>query len=517
MKKTIFTLLAGTLQMAAVAQQGWQHKDLATDSLFGISTDKAYAFLKGKKAKTVRVAVIDSGIDTAHADLREVLWLNKKEKANGRDDDRNGYTDDAHGWNFLGSSKGNIQYETMELTRLVREGQKRFPDLNNLPADTNGLTLYKSRLKLWKVRKARADRQIAGITSAKLVMDTMFVNIGKAHPSREDLLAYQPRTMAETSVRSMMIQGSKEYSSLASYMETEVDGALKHRQDEVDYALNLMYDPRAIIGDSNLTDTHYGNADAMGPNARHGTHVAGIIGAIRNNGIGLDGVADHVEIMSIRAVPDGDERDKDVASAIRYAVDNGASIINMSFGKHFSPNKSLVDEAVKYAMKNDVLIVHAAGNDALDLDEEENYPNPVYADGSGVADAWLNVGASGSHRGADLPAVFSNYGQHTVDVFAPGVGIWSSVPGSIYANMDGTSMAAPVVAGVATLIRSYYPKLTAVQVKQIIMESVVKYDGNVVYKKNGARREASFSTLSISGGVVNAAKALELAAIRAVK
>lgn len=517
MKKTILTIFAGALQLATFAQKGWQHKDLSADSIYGISTEKTYEFLKGKKAKTVRIAVIDSGIDTAHADLREVLWQNKKEKANGRDDDRNGYIDDVHGWNFLGSSKGNIQYETMELTRLVREGQQRFPDLNNLPADTNGLALYKSRLKQWKVRKSKADRQLAGITSARLVMDTIFLNIGKTNPSREDLLAYQPRTMAETSVRSMMIQGSKEYSSLASYVETEVDGALKHSKDEVDYSLNVDYDPRALVGDSNLTDTHYGNADAMGPSPRHGTHVAGIIGAVRGNGIGLDGVADHVEIMSVRTVPDGDERDKDVANAIRYAVDNGARIINMSFGKHFSPNKSMVDEAVKYAMKKDVLIVHAAGNDALDLDVEENYPNPIYADGSGTAGAWLNVGASGSHAGADLPAVFSNYGQHRVDVFAPGVGIWSSVPGSGYADMDGTSMAAPVVTGIAALIRSYYPKLTAVQVKEIIMASVVKYDGNVMYRKNGVRMVAPFSTLSISGGVVNAAKALELAGRRAAK
>jgi subtilisin family serine protease len=519
MKKIILTLLPGLYLATASAQQGWQHKDLAADSLFGISTAKAYELVKGKKSKPVLVAVIDSGIDTAHTDLQSILWRNPKEKPNGRDDDRNQHADDIYGWNFLGSVKGNVRYENSELTRLVREGQKRFSDPGHLPADTNGLALYLHRRKEWISRRVIAKQQLQGISGMAKVVDSVVLLIGKESPSREDFITFQPGTMQQASVRSMIVRGSKDYPDVKSYLDKEIYGPLEHARAEVDYSLNAGYDPRSIVSDDslNLLEANYGNADAMGPEASHGTHVAGIIGAIRNNGEGMDGVAGNVRIMSVRAVPQGDERDKDVANAIRYAVDNGAKIINMSFGKHFSPKKAIVDEAVKYAMKKDVLLVHAAGNDALDLDEEENYPNRRYADGSGEAKAWLEVGASSSGRNEDLPAVFSNYGQHTVDVFAPGVGIWSTLPGNKYGNMDGTSMAAPVVAGIAALIRSYYPQLTAVQVKEIIMESAVKYDGTVMYRKNGRRLSAPFTRLSISGGVANAARAIELAEARTGK
>lgn len=518
MKKIILTLLPGFCLATASAQQGWQHKDLSADSLFGVSTAKTYELLKGKKSKTVLVAVIDSGIDSTHTDLKAVLWQNPREKRNGKDDDKNGYADDTYGWSFLGSAKGNVQYDNSELTRLVREGQQQFPDLNNLPADTNGLALYKTRRQLWQTRMVKAKQQLRGITYARQVIDSILHTIGKPEPTREDILAIQTNTMEQSSLKSMLLARSREYPSISAFLSKEIYGALEHSKAEVNYTLNPDYDPRGIVGDNitDLTETRYGTADAMGPGASHGTHVAGIIGAVRNNGVGLDGVADNVRIMSIRAVPDGDERDKDVANAIRYAVDNGARVINMSFGKHFSPHKPLVDEAVKYAMKKDVLLVHAAGNDALDLDIEENYPNRVYADGSGQAAAWLEVGASGPRLGESLPARFSNYGHHTVDVFAPGVGIWSSVPGSKYDNMDGTSMAAPVVAGIAALIRSYYPAFSALEVKEIIMESVVKYNGPVLSRKNGLQKIA-FSELSISGGVVNAARAIELAAARAAK
>ncbi|MGE7776558.1 S8 family peptidase [Chitinophaga sp. NPDC101104] len=515
MKKIILTLLPGFYLATAFAQQGWQHKDLAADSIFGVSTQQAYELLKGKKGKTVLVAVIDSGIDSVHADLRPVLWQNPRERKNGKDDDRNGYADDTFGWSFLGSARGSILHENAELTRFVRDGQRRFPDLANLPADTSGLALYKTRRKLWQSELAKARLQLNGVTRMKVMTDSLLLAIGKPDPTRADVLAFQPNTVQQASLRSMLLRGSKDYPSILAWKAKEIDGAYDHFKTEVDHKWNLDHNPRATLVGDNLADLHesrYGTADAMGPDASHGTHVAGIIGALRGNALGLDGVADNVRIMSVRAVPDGDERDKDIANAIRYAVDNGAKVINMSFGKAISPNKPLVDEAVKYAMQKDVLLVHAAGNDTKDLDVMENYPNRRYADGSGEAVAWLEVGASGPKLGDHLPAGFSNYGKHTVDLFAPGVAIWSAMPHNNYANMDGTSMAAPVVAGIAALIRSYFPRLTAVEVKEIIMASVVKYDGPVIDRKAATPGWISFSELSVSGGVANAAKAIALAA-----
>jgi len=267
------------------------------------------------------------------------------------------------------------------------------------------------------------------------------------------------------------------------------------------------------VGDNynNAEEHNYGNADVTGPNADHGTHVSGIIGAVRDNTIGIKGVADHVRIMAIRVVPDGDERDKDVANGIRYAADNGAKVINMSFGKGYSWNKQAVDDAVKYALSKDVLLVHAAGNDGKDLEKETNYPTRVYADGSGLADAWIEVGASGPDDDSTLVAPFSNYGKAKVDVFAPGVSIYSTTPGSHYANHDGTSMASPVVAGLAALIREYYPKLKAIQVKDIIMRSVVKPTHTVTVMVDGAPRQVMLSDLCVSGGVINTYQALQLA------
>ena len=296
------------------------------------------------------------------------------------------------------------------------------------------------------------------------------------------------------------------------YAEQIVEG-VDHFKSQVEYNLNLDFDPRPIVGDdpNDVKDRFYGNNDVAGPDALHGSHVAGIIAAVRNNNIGINGVADNVVILPIRNTPNGDERDKDVANGIRYAVDNGAKVINMSFGKGYNWDKKIVDDAVKYAVSKDVLLVHAAGNDNKNLDEAQNFPNPEYLDG-GVAASWITVGASGWKNDETVKADFSNYGKTKVDVFAPGVNINSTTPGSKYQKLNGTSMAAPVVAGLAGLIRSYYPNLTATEVKDIIMKSVVKVDQVVKVQQGDAVKDIPFADLCISGGIVNAYNALKLAA-----
>lgn len=514
-----FCLGISFVPLGASAQKAnWFNLDLKTDSVFGISTEKAYQqLLAHKKATTVVVAVIDGGVDTAHEDLKPIIWVNSKEQAvNGKDDDHNGYTDDRHGWNFIGGPKGDVNYDNLEMVRILRRDKPRYDTLTEatVPAEEKVSWLaYRKMDSDYTKNLENAKNTLQGINGFKSVLDGVLAKIAKDSPTLEDFENFKPQGPGEAHIRKIVIGELQKDPDFKKFKEEELGGAIKHFQVQIDYQYNLAFDPRSIVGDnySNGEEHYYGNADVTGPNADHGTHVSGIIGAVRDNAMGIKGVADHVRIMAIRVVPDGDERDKDVANGIRYAADNGAKVINMSFGKGYSWDKKVVDEAVKYALSKDVLLVHAAGNDGSDLEKETNYPTRIYADGSGMADAWIEVGASGPDNDSTLVAPFSNYGKTKVDVFAPGVSIYSTTPGSHYAKHDGTSMASPVVAGVAALIREYYPKLKAVQVKEIIMRSVVKPDHAVTINVGGAPRQVMLSDICISGGVVNVYQALQLA------
>ena len=527
MKKKSTTLLvllltiaaAGFFSLDARAQKAnWQNLDLKTDSVFGISTEKAYQqLLTHKKATTVLVAVIDGGVDTAHEDLKPIIWVNPKEQAgNGKDDDHNGYIDDIHGWNFIGGPKGDVNYDNLEMVRIIRRDKPRYDTLTEATVPAGERTAWETYRKMdsdYSKNLENAKNTLQGINGFKSVLDGVLTKIGKDSPTLEDFENFKPQGPGETHIRRIVVGELKKDPDFQKFKVDELEGAIKHFQVQVDYQYNLSFDPRPIVGDNynNAEERNYGNADVTGPNADHGTHVSGIIGAVRDNAIGIKGVADHVRIMAIRVVPDGDERDKDVANGIRYAADNGAKVINMSFGKGYTWNKQAVDEAVKYALSKDVLLIHAAGNDGKDLEKETNYPTRVYADGSGMADAWIEVGASGPDDDSTLVASFSNFGKAKVDVFAPGVSIYSTTPGSHYANHDGTSMASPVVAGLAALIREYYPKLKANQVKDIIMRSVVKPTHTVTVMVDGAPHQVMLSDLCVSGGIVNTYQALQLA------
>lgn len=511
------SLLAAVPFLSMAQKPNWQNLDLKADSTFGISTERAYnELLKGKKSKSVIVAVLDGGVDANHEDLKSIIWVNKKEKAgNGKDDDKNGYIDDIHGWNFLGSAKGSVNHETLELTRLVRRDNAKFGNSDASSVKANDLAAFQAYQK----NKAELEKELAeakdGLTrfgSIKAAIDDVVKKIGKENPAVADFESFVPTTDMEKNIQRIMVQQLKN-ATFKEFYDGQVLPGYDHFKSQVEYNLNLDYDPRSIVGDDpeNVKERFYGNNDVAGPDARHGSHVSGIIAAVRTNELGIKGVADHIEIMAVRNTPNGDERDKDVANAIRYAADNGAKVINMSFGKSYSWNKTIVDEAVKYAVSKDVLLIHAAGNDNKDLEVEQNFPNPEYQDG-GVAASWITVGASGWVNDASIKASFSNYGKTKVDVFAPGERINSTVPGSKYEKLDGTSMAAPVVAGLAGLIRSYYPKLSAVQVKDIILKSVVKVDQVVKVQQGETTKDIPFSDLCVTGGIVNAYNALKLAA-----
>lgn len=520
--KNIFVVaLMATMPIFSFAQHkpNWQNLDLKTDATFGISTEKAYKeLLKGKKSTPVLVAVLDGGVDLNHEDLKRVIWNNTKEIAgNGIDDDKNGYIDDIHGWNFLGGKDGkSVEFENLELTRLVRRDESRFAGVNagNVPAADKAAfeTFIKNRTEL-ETRLITAKSDLQGTIGFKHYLDQVVIKMGKPNPVIADVEAFKPVSQQEDGIKNALLDVLKDM-DYKTFYETQIIAGYKQAYDMVYYNLNIDYNPRDIVGDdpNNSKERFYGNNDIKGPDALHGSHVAGIIAADRTNNIGVMGVADNVLIIGVRNTPNGDERDKDVANAIRYAADNGAKVLNMSFGKGYSWDKEIVDEAVKYAVSKDVLLVHAAGNDNADTDVEPNFPSRKYLDG-GVASSYIVVGASDYKDDETLKAEFSNYGKTSVDVFAPGVAINSTVPdNNKYAEEQGTSMAAPVVTGLAALIRSYYPQLSAVQVKEIIMKSVVKINHNVSTMKGADKVSIPFADLCVSGGIVNAYNALKLAA-----
>ncbi|MCU7552170.1 S8 family peptidase [Chitinophagaceae bacterium LB-8] len=532
-KKSVLASLAIGFWLASSAQtsvnevpKGWHLKDLNSDGLYGISLDKAYDFLKNKKSNTVIVAVIDSGIDTLHEDLKPVLWTNPKEiPGNGKDDDKNGYVDDVHGWNFIGGKDGrNVKEDSYEAARVYHKFKAKFENVSDT-ASLSKEDLY--TYKMWK----KAEKQVTGggkesglellilkrTFQAAVKNDTILQKaIGKPTYSGRDLEAFTPTTDEQkkaktslliffTSNNVMDMTNTALMDDFKNYLDSEEKKAEAADKAPKDYRGEIVKDNY-----DDFNDRYYGNNDVMANTPFHGTHVSGIIAAARNNGKGIDGIANNVKIMAVRAVPDGDEHDKDVALAIRYAVDNGAKVINMSFGKGFSPEKQWVDDAVKYAASKGVLLVHAAGNDAANVDSVENYPNPLFKDESGKAANWITVGASGDPKAGGLVASFSNYGKKEVDVFAPGVKIYSSIPGgNTYGDAQGTSMASPVVAGVAALILSYYPNLTPQQVKSVIENSAVKTDLKVV--SPGSDESVSLSDLSVTGGILNAFEAVKLA------
>lgn len=506
------------------APENWFNLDWEEDKVRGVSTEKAYReLLKGKKSTTVIVSIIDSGIDEEHEDLKDVMWVNKDEVAgNGIDDDNNGYIDDINGWSFIGGKDGkNINQDALEITRL-------YTFLDNKKRNK------KEEEQFAKI-KSELDAKIAEAEESYKFYATMYGSL----ETIGNMLGDKPCTMENltSSSSTQAVETDENLSSAVEVFRTmlypqlgiedtdtvdipglmeQFKGGLDYFTTQKDYYYNVDFDPRAeIVGDDymNSNERDYGNNEITGPDALHGTHVAGIVGAKRNNDIGMDGVADDVLLMSVRAVPDGDERDKDVANSIYYSVDNGAKIINMSFGKGYKFDKKVVDKAVKYAEKKGVLMVHAAGNSSLNTDEANNYPNKYCKDKRNKKpfSNWIEVGALSWKDGKKAPANFSNYGVNNVDVFAPGVDIYSTLPDNEYRPLNGTSMASPVTAGVAALVWSYYPELTVQELRRCIVETTSTIDETVNLPGSRGAEEIEFKKLCNTGGVVNAYAALKMA------
>jgi subtilisin family serine protease len=503
---------------------GWQLLDYRTDSVLGAGINRAYAeLLKGKIAHTVIVAVIDMGVDTAHEDLVGHIWTNLKEiPGNGVDDDHNGYVDDTHGWNFLGGKNGkNIIVESYESYREYYRLNLDSDWMDN--GDIIAKKLYREKVKKFFLRDSVQQEQavfwltqvIPQMRSADSILKT---NLRKDSIFAQDVVEYQPSDSIFILVKKNTLTYFNKYGitpdmSLGRFIHE----AEKYLQSARIKLADFSNDPNAkrkeMIGDdfNNIADKNYGNNNVSAGYPAHGTHVAGIIAASRGNGKGMDGIDEHVLIMSLRAVPDGDERDKDIALAIRYAVDNGARVVNMSFGKYFSPGKKWVDEAIQYAADHDVLLVHAAGNESRNIDSISHYPVPEYDAGGRNSCCFITVGANSGGPDSLALARFSNYGKTQVDLFAPGVKVYSALPGNQYATYSGTSMAAPMVSGIAALLLEYYPQLSARQLKNILMQSAMKLPQSQI-KWAATGSTIDFNELSVTGGIVNAYDALKMAA-----
>jgi cell wall-associated protease len=520
--ENIDTIPLKTAPLNDVQYKNWAAADLVADTIPGMSVDKAYAeIIKKQKGETVIVGVIDSGVDIEHEDLKNVIWTNEDEiPNNGIDDDNNGYVDDIHGWNFL----GNIVAENMEYVRILKDLKPKYEGKSEASisaADRPEYELYNKAMAEYEKEKQQAmaqANQYSGILEqVKPAHAAMTQKLGKENYSKEDLANIANPTPAEQQQVAMLTQMLNFGDSVPEVIK-ELKGGVDYFSGRLDTHFNMDKNFRKeMLGDNpdDNSTKFYGNADVDGPDpkeedARHGTHVAGIIAGERNNDIGVNGVANNVKIMVVRAVPDGDEYDKDIANAIRYATDNGAKVLNTSFGKYYSTHPEWVVDAIKYAESKDVLIVNAAGNEGLNLDENIVYPNDQIKTSPEFADNVLTVGALNYKYGGELVANFSNYGKTNVDVFAPGVKIWSTVQQDQYEYLQGTSMAAPAVAGVAAVIRSMYPNLTAQQVKQVIMESGLTSTANVVLGGDASNTD-NFQDISKSGKMVNLYNALIMA------
>ncbi|MFQ3306284.1 MAG: cell wall-associated protease [Patiriisocius sp.] len=510
----------------------WSHMDMQTDSIPGMSIAKAYQFLTGKRGVVVIVAIADSGLDVEHEDLKEVAWTNPKEiVGNNKDDDNNGYVDDIHGWNFLGNKEGEIvNADQLEITRIVKIGMLKFSDKKASEISEANKAEFEQYIDLKEKFEARGKEKKTEIENLKntqkrlLQIENNFkevqefvgttilsISILKEVKPSDAKMGAKIADVIGMLERGMTAEELADYKKgLTTYLDAQINGK----------SYDLDFNARQTLGDNlyDINDKFYGNNNVIGSKdlESHGTHVAGIVAASRNNDKGVNGVANNVKIMAVRVVPNGDEHDKDVALGIRYAVDNGAKIINTSFGKGYSPNRKWVYDAIKYAAKKDVLIVNAAGNDGKDIDVTKTYPNDAEDMVNEISDNVLTIGAMSLHYDEKLPATFSNYGKINVDVFAPGVDIYATVPKDEYTPNSGTSMAAPSAAGVAALVRSYYPQLSASQVKHILMNSGMKINFEVIKpgsqsRENPDGEKVSFSDLSVSGRVVNGYNALKMA------
>ncbi len=519
----------------------WHHKDFNLDNIPGISLEKWYKS-NNKKSKNneVIVAVVDTQVDIDHEDLRDNIWVNTKEIPNNNiDDDKNGYVDDINGWNFIGYKKSNysIKWMNHENVRILRQYKTLFSlnDENQLKdKDKFMFNQYKSSKKDLKydIKDQKEwifvyEQLLKRYESTFRYIDSIFPKKSYSIKKLDSIIKLKgigEKYLWKIFEENLNDEEAKlktfKYCLESNFLDKDKVLKLKNETDSIlDRNFNVNYQDRKELGDNenNFEERNYGNSNVGGKqndyklHFNHGTEVASVVSSKRYNSLGLNGISNDIKIMPITTSSSGDEHDKDIANAIYYAVDNGAKVINMSFWKDYSLNQEVVTKAILYAEKNNVLIVHISGNKSQDIDKFYNYPNDYsYELGENVADNFINVGSTNKTLGDNFVSRFSNYGKNNVDIFAPGANISVAFKNNQYGKDSGTSLAAPMVSGTVALIWLYYPKLTASQVKQIIMQSGTSHDIEVIVPGTKDKK-VKFSELSKSGKVLNVYNAMLLA------
>lgn len=517
------------LDTSYVVSKKWHYLDPVQDTVYGISLYKAYDFLSTfpQKRKCV-VAVIDGGGELDHVDLKNVLWTNKGEiPGNGIDDDNNGYIDDVHGWNFLGKPDGTTFQDG------ISEGDREFLKLSHRyfgrdPTMTPEQRMYFGTKVIPNSNFAKGYLQATGIPGYVKYIEDFCTFISTNFRDKQEVSV---RKAIEKMQADETLRKDRERYNAFGYFVVRLDSLKNVPLDQYEEHLVQNFEKWGTAAITKLNEDvkkgreieaekidpvtnkrYQGNGNLASLSMEHGTHVGGIIGADRHNNSDFFGIAD-VELMFVRVLAGKgcDEEDQDVANAIRYAVDNGANIINMSFGKFLSIDPKSVEKALEYAKKKGVMVVMAAGNETVNRDVVARYPQC-----NSKSENIIVVGAS-DPRG--MTTVFSNFGKKTVHVFAPGFKIYSAFPGSSYKELSGTSMAAPVVTGIVALLWNYFPELKPKDLKKIILDTGIEGAKWTVRRRIDADKykELSFKDMSVTGKIVNAENAVKKAAEIAAK
>ena len=522
----LFVLISCSHQVVVQNKQlesyPWSKQNYGKDMNNGISLEKLQTstLLTNPSEQNVIVAVLDTQTDIDHEAISEQLWINEDEIPNNNiDDDGNGYVDDVNGWNFMGfDNDGYFRYQNFEYTRILRY-KDDFLNKNSVYAKSDSLlSLEYDRAVITQKRYHRFYTNWAKSLDFSIDMwQTVTDSLIRFFPDEDydlntldslysiykinDKSYIKRRDDRDTDLGALIFYKIVDLETNTNSLKNVIDSKLQ-KDSIINYNLNVNVDRKLQF---KRTGAFYGN-NKLNINKYSNNHSTEVISIIAGSATKEELISFHknIKVMPICISVSGDEHDEDVANGIRYAVDNGAKVINMSFGKQFSLYPEIVHQAFLYAQQHNVLLVHASGNDAIDIDATPFYPIDInYYTGEEGVQNFINVGAISKRTDSTMVSSFSNYGKKNVDIFAPGEYIHvAQATKKQYGYDSGTSLSAPLVSATAALLYLYFPKLSVFDIKECILESGNSIDKNVL--KPGTKNEyVHFSELCSSGKILN--------------